>query len=264
MIRRASTVAIVAAGTLTVGMPPRALYAAPLPSIPAPSPVHLTFDDEFDGAALDTTKWSTAFAAHNRLRPGDQGYYAAHAVTVADGNAVITSTDQAENDRPYTTGVLCSAGNFWQRGGIFEIRAQLPQTRGLLASFWLNARDNPPEIDGYEVFGQSPRDVEQTNHWRDPDTRRHRAERTDYMFPATDSAASMFHTYDVVWDPGRSITWFVDGHLTSTHTTGVPDEPMYMYIQLSVKPPGPAAPTAESKFPAVYRIDYVRVFQSTD
>jgi len=264
MIRRASIVAIIAAGNLSLAISQHALYAAPLPSVPVPRAVQVTFDDEFDGVALDTTKWSTAFAAHNRLRRGDQGYYAESAVSVADGNATITSTDRAETNQPYTTGVLCSAGSFWQRGGVFEIRAQLPETRGLLASFWLDGRGSPPEIDGYEVFGQSPRDVEQTNHWRLPDPHQLHAERTDYMFPASDSAAAKFHTYDLVWVPGRSIKWYVDGQLTSTHTTGVPDEPMFMYIQLSVKPPGPAAPTAESKFPALYRIDYVRVFQFSD
>ena len=256
---RSHNVAIVAVSSFALC---RVASAAPTPSIPVPGNVHLTFDDEFDGDSLDTSKWWTTFNMRNRKRgPTDQGYYSDSAVTVDHGNAVITTTDQSVGDKPYTTGVLCTAGTFLQKGGIFEVRAQLPDTRGLLTSFWLNARHNPPEIDVYEAFGQSPADVEQTNHWRDPETDRHKAQRSDYYFPAGDSAAAGFHVYDVVWDPGRSISWYVDGHLTGRHETCVPDEPMYMYLQVAVKPSGPAGPTPDSKFPAVYKIDYVRVFQ---
>src|SRR5579862_9073607 len=81
---------------------PNPVSADPIPQIPNPGNVHLTFDDEFDGAAIDSSKWSTAFAAHNRLRgPGDQGYYAESAVTVQDGSAVITSTNTPTQGKPY-------------------------------------------------------------------------------------------------------------------------------------------------------------------
>ena len=69
-----------------------------------------------------------------------------------------------------------------------------------------------------------------------------------------------FHTYGVLWEEDLVI-WYVDGQEVQRITgPRVSDEPMNIIAQLVVGSEWIGSPTAAS-IPAVFEIDYIRVWQ---
>ncbi|CAA6689493.1 Unannotated [Lentimonas sp. CC19] len=101
-----------------------------------------TFSEEFDGDAIDLTKW-------NIYGPNfwDKiSHFSRDNVAVEDGNAVLTFEKRFghHNDDPkstrsneYATGFLSTYGKWVQRYGYFEARMKLPEAPGLWPAFWL-------------------------------------------------------------------------------------------------------------------------------
>ena len=96
----------------------------------------LTFSDEFDGDAVDTTKWDVLHRknSHNN----EKQYYLPEQATVADGILRITAVDEPYDGKDYCSARLEST--FTQAYGKFEIRAKLPTTKGLWPAIWLLPR----------------------------------------------------------------------------------------------------------------------------
>lgn len=132
-----------------------------------------TFDDEFSGTALDTTKWTA-------IRTADYGFHSgaecfvdnARNVSVSGGHLSLTARKQAApftcNDpsgsytTQYTSGSVTGLGKFAQTYGRFSVRARFPATTiaGLQSSLWMwpqNPRSSWPtsgEIDIAEEYSQ--------------------------------------------------------------------------------------------------------------
>jgi beta-glucanase (GH16 family) len=240
----------------------------PLVSELAAAHIDLSFDEEFSGTNINTDVWSPTFLGGQVLRPADQAFYTPSAVSQDNGNLELTAdrledTNDQTGHRPYTSGVLASFPKrslhpgFQQLYGVFEIKARVPNTHGVLASFWMKSvRGWPPEIDVFEIWGQNPGMIEQTNHWKDEEGK-HQADGTRYKGI---NASGDFHIYTIDWEPGY-IKWYVDGVQTAMHTDGIPDQPLFLILQLTVKPAGRSGPNESSVFPAHYDIQYVRVWK---
>src|SRR5690606_19933247 len=123
--------------------------AALLAQTPAPLGVPgswtLTFQDEFDGAALDGTKW--------KLGQGDAGIEGPggnNPANISVGGGKLTlraSTDPvafAGTNFAYSTGEISSYMRFKQTGGYLEARMRWDHAIGLWPAFWVM-----PERDGY-------------------------------------------------------------------------------------------------------------------
>jgi beta-glucanase (GH16 family) len=71
-----------------------------------------------------------------------------------------------------------------------------------------------------------------------------------------------WHTFGVDWEP-NAITWYVDGveRRTYTDTSNITSKPMFLLANLAVGGSWPGSPDASTQFPALYQIDYIRVWQ---
>lgn len=244
---------------------------------------NLLFTDEFDGNALDTTKWVTCYPTslsddgcghtNNELQ-----WYLPKNVSVSNGTLNLTSqkeTYKAPNGKTYdyTSGMVTTGKNktdttpskFAYKYGYAEVRAKVPHGKGLWPAFWMleSNPDNPlvwpPEIDIMEILGDDTTKTWMSFHRNDESGNL-------VMSPASwvgPDYSSDWHVFSVDWEPD-AIRWYVDGieartsYLDSAH---IPNVPMYLLLNLAVGGDWPGNPDASTTFPSTYQIDYVRVWQ---
>ena len=118
------------------------------------------------------------------------------------------------------------------------------------------AGESRPEIDIMEVIGQDPG----LNIMHFHPTRPERREPLEAGTGCREKAlAEGWHTLRLDWLPER-LTFFVDGKEV-WRVTGdqVPDEPMYLVINLAVGGVYPGPPDETTRFPATFEIDRVRI-----
>lgn len=160
--------------------------------------------------------------------------------------------------KQYVSGLITTKFSFSQRYGVFEMRAKLPQGRGLWPAFWLLPRDGswPPEIDVLEAIGDRISEAHATAHTK---TRGEHAA-TGVTSAVPDMSAD-FHSYAVEWSKDV-IVWYVDGVETGRAPTPRDmHKPMYMLANLAVGGSWAGAPDQTTAFPAVLAIDWIRAYR---
>lgn len=112
----------------------------------------LKFEDDFDGTALNTQKWSSGFGWGSTsgsfgevTRPQN--------TTVADGIATLKMEKVGST---YYAGAINTRNKMIQKYGYVEARVKISaHVKGILPAFWqkLNNDSWPPEVDIFEFFG---------------------------------------------------------------------------------------------------------------
>ena len=250
----------------------------------------LVWSDEFDGEAIDTSKWSPNIWPARKVNDEDQAYTGREKnLRVADGMLVIEAHREDYNGASYTSGRLHSAGKGDFLYGRFEIRARLPHGQGTWPAIWMlpsdpyrysttckegedwqgsstcNAWPNSGEIDIMEHVGYQMNHVHGTVHneayyWVKWEQRKGRI--------LLDAVDEEFHVYALEWSPER-IDIFADDALYFTYVnegTGWNawpyDHPFHLILNIAVGGAWGRAggPVDDSIFPQRMLVDYVRVF----
>jgi beta-glucanase (GH16 family) len=235
------------------------------------------WNDEFDGDALDQSKWTaeTVQNPHNNERQA----YLPEQVTVSGGNMVITSTNQPWGNKQYRSGRVHS--DWTRQYGRWEVRADLPTSRGMWPAIWLlpdTTQYNWPtqgEIDIMENRGNQPRLTSSAYHYGTTNPYNHQyvfGEQTMARFGQPVDFHSGFHTYAVDWDATK-IRFFVDDvHHYTVYDADVgvfiskQTAPMQMTLNTAVGGDflGAHQPDATTVWPQQFLIDYVRVYERND
>ncbi|HEX4079568.1 MAG TPA: glycoside hydrolase family 16 protein [Rhizomicrobium sp.] len=257
--------------------------AAPLQATPDGRPLVLTFSDDFHGAANEPSpRW--------RTRLGDDTYRGLDGRTLPDNGELEIYVDShlADSqgpiglnpfriggdghleilawptppallprlqDHPYVSGVITTQPSFWQRYGYFEMRAKIPNGKGLWPAFWLLPKDQswPPEIDVVEAVGDASHIYSTVHTTLDP-----------AAGVEAHIAPNAFHTFAVSWDP-RLVVWYVDGRrIGAVPTPRDLNKPMYMIANLAVGGYWPGSPDTSTVFPARLTIDCIRAYRFAD
>ena len=239
----------------------------------------LVWSDEFDGTAVDTTKWSFQIGdgcpelcgwGNNELQ-----YYRAENATVADGILTITAQEESFMGASYTSARLRTMGKGDFTYGRIEARARMPQGQGMWPAFWLLPTEQvyggwaaSGEIDVVEVLGHEPEKAIGTIHYGGPSPA-NVSSGNDYILEGT-TFADDFHVFAVEWHPGI-MRWYVDdtlyGTLTDWYSTEgefpAPfDQDFHLLLNLAVGGNFPGNPDSTTVFPQTYDIDYVRVYET--
>ena len=148
--------------------------------------------------------------------------------------------------------------------GYFECRAQLPNTKGNWAAFWIQSSkisqgEDPAkfgtEIDIFEYFQDQGADFVSHNlHWAyGPNQKSSGA-----FLSKVDGVNEGFHTFALEWTPTK-YAFFVDGYKYYEIKQAIShiDE----YIILSFEPAHTMEALKTATLPAVYIIDYVKVYK---
>jgi beta-glucanase (GH16 family) len=254
------------------------------------SPWTCSFDDEFDGTALDARKWMPITTASSGTTGGGACFTdSPNNISVADGMlnltvrreaaAVRCKTPNGAFNTLATSGQVATYTKFAQAYGRFSIRAKFPSATiaGLQSALWLwpanalkyGAWPTSGEIDiaeEYSVFAD--RAVPYLHYLYDPKT----VNLTTNTNIATNNYCTLsigdFHEYTVVWTP-TTITVLYDGQpcITDKFVAAVPnlpgapfDQPFFIALTQSLGI-GYNGVNAYTPLPATTQVDWVRAWK---
>ena len=237
-----------------------------------------TWDDEFDGSALDTSKWAVQTTAASGFATKPACFVnSPNNVSVANGVLSLTVRKEAKPfvcasptgnfTTQYTSGEVMSYGKFAQAYGRFEVRAKFPATTvaGLQSSLWLfpynyakyGAWPASGEIDIAEEYSRYADRAIPFVHYStttDPNVT------NNYCMINNVNA---FHSYTVEWTTS-TITISYDGKtcITDYAPTLAPgpfSQPFVVALTQALGVGGNAF-TTSTPLPATTQVDYVRVW----
>ncbi|HVW33445.1 MAG TPA: glycoside hydrolase family 16 protein, partial [Acidimicrobiia bacterium] len=217
----------------------------------------LTFNDEFDGNALDKSKWSNGFGWGQATR-SNYGWCDPAANVVSGGVLAQRIDHKAHGGQPFSVGCIHSKDKFAQQYGYWEARIRTARCFGSRSAFWGKPNDEswPPELDVVEVNGESSGTAKFTVHWSAGG--RHQESQGRYDGP--DFAAG-FHTYGAQWTPD-GVTWFVDGaarRFTAAGADGLgAGGPFYTIVNSQVIDPDSTCGAVPAD--SVEYVDWVRIW----
>lgn len=222
----------------------------------------LTFQDEFNGTSLNTSKWATGWFGSGITGPinsSEQECYDPGQVSVSGGTLNITvvksSCTAGGKTYPYRSGLISSnpssgapnqpSPGFQQVYGFFQARIYLPGSGGAIdnwPAWWTDGQSWPQdgEMDVLEGLGGQA-----CYHFHSP---------AGGPGGCVSGKFTGWHTYGADWKPG-SVTYYYDGKAVGTITTGITSAPMYLILNDAVS----AAIGGPSR-PDTMKVAYVRVW----
>ena len=260
------------------------LSLAELPPLPAGQTLDLsrftlTWQDEFDGDALDSEKWGGhgfREGAHKRR----DGWWALETLEVRDGMLHIPSFYSEEGvaggPAGYYSCGIDTRGRFEQQFGYFEVRCMLPKGQGLWSAFWLMP----------QAFGTTPEDgrtgaeidVYESAYHKDSWPKKNSVSSAVHYGGYGDNLHSQgvgrwlvlpkpydtFHTYGLEWNQDEYI-FYIDGRETGRSAFGgVSQNPEYLLLSVEHQLDGWAGDIRENSVMTDFVVDYVRVYQYKD
>lgn len=249
--------------------------------IPEMNGYDLVWNDEFDTTSLDTSKWEyqtgdgSAYGipgwGNNELQ-----FYtnASRNISIEDGILKIRALDESFGGKNYTSARIRTSGKVganWKYG-LFVARIKLPKGRGLWPAFWM-LPENPSigwpmsgEIDIMEMVAHETNIVHGTVHFGQPwpnnssSGRAYQLEQGEFI--------DNFHEFMVIWEEDE-ISWYVDNfkYFQVTPPTLVPqawpfnDNNFHLLLNMAVGGNWPGSPDANTVFPQVLEVDWVRVYK---
>ena len=252
----------------------------------------LVWNDEFDGGALDDSKWSPNIWAPRKVNDEDTAYTGRDEnIRVEDGMLIIEAHKEDYDGAEYTSGRIHSEGKGDFLYGRFEVRAKLPRGQGTWAAIWMLPSDpynysttcepgedwqgsatcdawpNSGEIDIMEHVGYQMGHVHGTAHneayyWMKWEQRKGRI--------LLEDLDQEFHVYALEWTPERIDVFVDDVHYFTYVNEGTGwnawpyDHPYNLILNVAVGGAWGRAggPIDDSIFPQRMLVDYVRVYES--
>ena len=244
-----------------------------------------TFSDEFDGIALDRSKWLVAQTAFSGMRSPNSDCFVDDPDNVSVAGGLLHLTARVE-ERPFlcldplssliattTAGSITTRGRFAQTYGRFEFRARMPATnvQGTHSALWLypnsnlyGAWPNSGEIDVAEWYSAIPDHAYPSVHYAGED--HDLSSGHDCIVPTANTA---FHHYAVEWTP-TGMRFYYDGRLCFRHSP-TPDAPLagsqpfdqpFNVVLTQVYGGLWNAPTDRTPDSVTMEVDWVRVWEA--
>lgn len=253
-------------------------------SRPTGQPWRCTFADDFDGTALDVSKWGFLTTKASNLRGGDD-CWVNDSENISVGAGVLRLTSQRE-DSPFTctlangdtyesqvsSGSVSTYGRFAQTYGRWDIRARFPQVTlpGSQSALWLTpyrnnygAQPASGEIDVAEFYSLYPDRVVPYIQYN-PSS----ADSTVTNTQCFVTDPQNFHTYSLVWSSDRVVIT-IDGatcvdhkiHAASPLSGAQPFDQPFVVNLAQTMGVGTNEPIDGTPLPLTTEVDYVRVWR---
>ena len=209
---------------------------------------------EEDFSKLDESKWNLIDT--NITWNGELQYYHPNNVQFKDG-LKITGKKEKQGTRDYTSGQITTEGKFNMHFGRIEFKLKTDYKQGSFPAVWLFpiSGKSLPEIDIYESIGKEFANVYYVHHWEENGVMKKAAKNYKLKRNATG-----WHTYAMEWRKDE-IKWFVDGvHVFTTKDT-IPNEPMFLRINLAIGGVWGGAPDKTTKFPMLLEVKDLKVMR---
>jgi beta-glucanase (GH16 family) len=250
---------------------------APADASSAPAPGwRLVWADEFDRPGFpDPSRWTYE---EGLVRNREAQYYTRarrENARVEDGMLVIEARKEQQGGAEYTSASLTTEGRASWRYGRIEVRAKLPQGRGMWPAIWTLGANHRQvgwpmtgEIDIMEFVGFDPDTIHANVHTAAFNHRDKTGKGAKLYLPRP---FERFHVYAMEWTKDR-IDVSVDGTTYFTFRNsggGVREWPFdaaqYLILNVAVGGAwGGQRGIDDSIFPQRFYVDYVRVYQRSD
>jgi beta-glucanase (GH16 family) len=262
------SLALVKTRTVTKPAPPAAPAAPPTVGpqpVGIPGDWYLVFDTEFTGSNIDRSVWRTGWFGSGVTSPAsdtDDDCYSPNNVTFpGDGtmhlNVTASSSTCGGVTFPYTGAMITTnpddgrpSGGFEYTYGVYEARVYVPADGTVIADWpgvWADGQSWPTDGEDDVMEGLNG---EACATFHDP---------LDIGIRTRSCSTAVtpgWHTFDSDWQPG-SVTYYYDGSVIGTVTSGVTSSPMYLILDDTVKMGEP-----NDTEPAAMQVQYVRVWQN--
>jgi beta-glucanase (GH16 family) len=191
----------------------------------------MVWSDEFDGATIDSSKWTHEVNCSGGGNQEQQCYTDSPDNSfVSDGILNIVAKPSTDGEPlPYTSARMVTKNKGDWTYGRFEMRAKLPYGQGSWPAFWMLPTDEvyggwpkSGEIDIVESVnlkvanadGVEENNIFGTLHYG-RDWPENEQSGMSYSLPNDVNPADDFHTYTIEWQEGE-IRWYMDGYLYAT------------------------------------------------
>lgn len=232
----------------------------------------LILDESFEKGSLDPQIWNTCHWWQDRgctIGSNDEmQWYVPEQVQLKEGTLqliakkqTVQGTDGKQYD--YASGMVTTGPPAHDKPaklaftfGKVEVKFKIPEGTGLWPAIWLlpASEESRPEIDMLEVLGDDTGRLRMRLH---PEDRAEPSVGKQYSLPPGYTLASQWRTVALDWSPG-ALRMYLDGKLVwALDSELVPDEPMYLVLNLAVGGHYPGPPDANTTFPALFEIDHV-------
>ena len=222
-----------------------------------------TFLDDFDGTAIDETKWelNNEWGCCGLSKESD--LMSGSGVSVSDGvMTLVAERGSTPSGRAWRSAVVSTRDHFAQLYGVFRARMKWSRGNGLWPAFWLlqaGGAGPRPELDIVEAYPDTrkPADANRfnaVNHYRDASG--NMREETRVIRTGVDLTAD-WHIYELEWRKESLVVRF-DGIEVGRFTSNIPSVPMFMVLDMVVGSPASRS-DATTPSPAFLAIDWVQV-----
>jgi beta-glucanase (GH16 family) len=240
---------IITLGIVADGSSDPALAATP-PTDTASPPANwrLAFNADFSGTSVDPRVWGECYPWANASQgctnfgngSEEKEWYTESQIRLKKGVLDLVAQrvptpgyNQWGQPEEYDcrSGMVTTYPSFDFTYGFVQVVARVPRDKGMWPAFWLAAQNWqwPPEIDILEHWGTSTT-ARATLHpvW---------GPQQFAVVPVPDMNKG-WHTFTMSWTPA-SVTWWYDGKQVLTTTQGVPQQAMYLILNLAVDDDSP-------------------------
>ena len=233
------------------------------------------WNEEFDGDAIDTSKWSFEIGTGaSGWGNNEWEYYTDRKENayIKDGVLHIRAQKEDYKGSKYTSARMITKDKFSFTYGTVEARIALPTGKGIWPAFWMLGENFDKvgwpgcgEIDIIEAVN-SENIVYGTNHWANGSEYATYGNNTgNYRDQKHEMDITQFHTYKFTWDE-KYIRMFVDDfmyhEILIEGNQGDTEEfhkPFFFLLNVAVAGNWPGFEVDDTQFPNEMLVDYIRV-----
>ena len=233
------------------------------------------WNDEFDGDAIDNSKWTYDIGTGaSGWGNNEWEYYTDRKENayIKDGVLHIRAQKEDYEGAKYTSARMLTKGKFAFKYGTVEARIALPTGKGIWPAFWMLGENFDSvgwpacgEIDIIEAVN-SEHKIYGTNHWANGSEYATYGNNTgNYRNQKHELDITQFHTYKFTWDD-KYIRMFVDDfmyhEILIEGNTGDTEEfhkPFFFLLNVAVAGNWPGFEVDDTQFPNEMLVDYIRV-----
>lgn len=228
-----------------------------------------SFEDNFQGNALDTNKWVYRGSGKRNYCINDKS-----SVSVKDNKLVITTYSKKNSQGVLENycGMISTDGKFKQKYGYWEASIRFNSVQGVQPAFWVQSNSvgsdikNPEksgvEIDVFEHLAEAKKnEYDNALHWNG-----YGADHKQWAkkYANTNINDGKFHKYSVEWTPEHYI-FYLDGKETArVAKSTAPISEAEQYIILSTEVPRANFPQNgfgdEKQSVATMEVEYIKVY----
>jgi beta-glucanase (GH16 family) len=202
-----------------------------------------TFASNFSGTKLNTKVWATCYAWSTNgsgctnfgNNNEEKEWYLPSQVKVSGGDLHLVAqraVTKGRNAKSKPETYLCRSGmvttnpGFNFEYGYVQVIARLPYSAGLWEAIWLAATNGkwPPEVDVLEHWAS----VQQAKVYLHPSS----GARQGGPVYTPGNLSKGWHSFTLVWTKSK-LTWYIDSRQVFSTTKGVPQQKMYLIMNVA-------------------------------